>query len=313
MGGGATLNLSVNNLLTSSGTAGFAGTLNISGDTGAAILMTYSSELGQFNIANVTGLAPGYVLAYAATDLAIIANGPPTWQFATSGSWNDATKWSNSAPPSAVGAAAIVGAATSVALNITLDTPQTLGTLTFTNTASSAVGYTLAAGTAATGSLTLANTGSMASQIVVNGGSHGISAPVYLVGGDLAVSASNNGVLTISGSISQDATRNLTLNGDGTGELILSGTNNLGGSGGTATVASGTLVLNDIGALADGTSLTIGDATMFGGIQPAGASSATGAAPIVSLTTVPEPGTLALLAAIAGSAAFYYQSRRRRA
>jgi hypothetical protein len=221
--------------------------------------------------------------------------------------------------PSGIGAAAIVGTATSTpAVSITLDTPQTLGMLSFTNTgagSSPSGGYSLDAGTA--GSLTLDNSGA-ASQIVVNAGTHLITAPVFLVGSDLTVSASSSGILTISGNISQDATHNLTLNGDGTGELILSGSNNLGGSGGTATVSSGTLVLATGEALADGTSLTVGDASFFAsGIQPAGASGgaiagagSTGGA--VSIAPVPEPSTLMLVAAVLGSAAIYRRLHRKR-
>jgi hypothetical protein len=168
-----------------------------------------------------------------------------------------------------------------------------LGALTFTNTTSNAAGYTLAAGTA--GSLTLDNTGSTAN-IVVNGGSHGITAPLYLSNGTLEVSASNSGVLAISGIVSDfGAGASLQLDGDGTGQLVLSGTNTLGGVGATASVSSGTLVLANNEALADGTSLNVGDASAFGTVLPAG--SAESALPTLAISPVPEPGTTALLAA----------------
>jgi autotransporter-associated beta strand protein len=132
-----------------------------------------------------------------------------------------------------------------------------------------------------------------------------------IAGGNLAVSASSNGLLTISGNILDDSNsgsipanaRSLTLtSADGTGELILSGTNSY--AGGTF-VESGTLVLTNNEALAAGSSLTIGDASAFSA-GPTGAGSDTGAissrldqplAASPSITPVPEPGTLVLLLA----------------
>ncbi len=101
---------------------------------------------------------------------------------------------------------------------------------------------------------------------------------VLVASGLAAVDAELSGILSGSGG--------LTMAGNGT--LVLSGTNNTY-TGGTV-VEGGILVLESNGALADGSSLTIG----------AGAASifaAAAAAPAASLTAspVPEPGTLALL------------------
>ena len=300
-----TLDLRVGNLLTSTGSDSFGGTLNILGFSGGtAELISYSSRSGTFGI--VTGLTGAYQLVYTANQLDIVPSGPPTWQLATSGSWNDTSKWDTNTVPSGIGQSAVVSAATSASLTITLDGPQTLGALTFADSSSSGnhpAGYTLSAGSG--GSLTLDNSGS-AAQIIVANGKHTIATPVYLVGGDLTVSASNSGIVNISGSITQDATRNLILNGDGSGELILSGTNALGGIGGIATVSSGTLMLTNPHALADGTSLTVGNASLFGGIQPAGAAVASGTnsspSPL-AVVPVPEPGTLLLLAVVVAAGA----------
>jgi autotransporter-associated beta strand protein len=97
--------------------------------------------------------------------------------------------------------------------------------------------------------------------------------------------------------------------------LILSGANSFGGS---ATVSSGTLVLNNSAALADGTSLTVGSAAFFAGdIQPAGGASAN--APLAAadppsgypaIAPVPEPGTLALLGAILTGTLVYRRARK---
>ena len=269
--------------------------------TNSYTLATYAGLSGLTFSPSLSGLPPAYQLHALNNDLVLsVPTGTPIWQIAGSGSWTNQSNWSTFSVPNAIGATAIVGTATNSTWSITLDGPQTLGTLIFTNSGGNAgAGYSLDAGTAGTGSLTLDNSGA-AAQIVVTGGNHAVTAPVYLVSGDLSVSASNNGVLTISGSISQDITRNLTFGGDGSGELILSGTNNLGGSGAVATVLAGTLQLNNSEALADGTSLTVGDASFFGGIQPAGAfNGASGAGTAVSIAwPVPEPGTLAILAAI---------------
>jgi autotransporter-associated beta strand protein len=304
------LNLAVGNLITSAGSDSFAGTLNVLGFSGGTQeLMSYNSHMGTFD--HVAGLLPNYQLYYGANELDIVhfSTGAPIWQAVGGGSWNSQSNWNSFSVPNGAGKTAVVGADTGSSASITLDTPQTLGTLVFSNTSgNSAAGYSLDSGTA--GSLTLDNTGSTA-QIVVNAGTHAITAPVYLVGGDLTVSASNHGMLTIGGSITQDTTRNLTLDGDGTGELILSGSNSLGGTSGTATVSAGTLVLNNNEALADGPSLTVGDASaVFGGIQPAGASNASSGA--VSIAPVPEPGTLVLLAAVLGGLAIRRGYRRNR-
>jgi fibronectin-binding autotransporter adhesin len=148
-------------------------------------------------------------------------------------------------------------------------------------------------------------------EINVTSGTHSIAASVMIAGGNLAVSASSNGQLTISGSIADDSNsgsipaneRSLTLtSADGTGELVLSGTNSY--AGGTF-VESGTLILTNNEALAAGSSLTIGDASAFAG-GPSGAEADTGAvssglnSPLSaspSITPVPEPGTLVLVAA----------------
>jgi hypothetical protein len=161
---------------------------------------------------------------------------------------------------------------------------------------SSTNAYTLAQGTG--GTLTLTNSGSAAT-IAVDCGMHSILAPINLLGGDMTISVFNSGELTIGGGISQDAARNLTLGGDGSGQLILSGTNDLGGVGAAVAVSSGTLVLASDNAIADGSNLTVGDASSFDGIPPAGeAVAAAGAsAPFGNgLATVPEPSTLVLLA-----------------
>jgi autotransporter-associated beta strand protein len=223
---------------------------------------------------------------------------PPTWSTATSGSWTTGTKWSTGSSPSGAGQQAIVGATTASPLTITLDGPQTLGTLTFSNTVSNTAGYTLVPG--ASGTLTMNNSGSGA-QIRVVGGSQAISAPVILAE-DLTITSSAGTTLWISGDIRQQSGAH-ALTFTGPGSLILSGTN--GFSAGTI-VTAGTLIVTENTALPDGTSLTVGaGGTLTFDRSAAGypvAKTAVAAA-------VPEPGTLALLIA-AGALSAMYRKRR---
>ena len=109
-------------------------------------------------------------------------------------------------------------------------------------------------------------------------------------GGTLAV-GNNGAVSTFSGTIqnSNSAAGVLALTVVSGGTLTLTGTNTyLGGT----TVADGTLIVTNREAIADGTSLTVGNASAFPApVVPMSAPSA------AAVTPVPEPGTLALLAA----------------
>ena len=79
----------------------------------------------------------------------------------------------------------------------------------------------------------------------------------------------------------------------GTGELILSGTDTY--KGGT-TVDAGTLAIKTASALPDGTKLTVAAGGTFI-FDPALAEPVVGSAVTAGVAAVPEPGTLALLAA----------------
>ncbi len=283
VGSSGSLDLAIGNLLTSTNAASLNGTLNLFGSSGGTQeLIGYLSCSGSFSTA--TGIPSGYSLQYNPTQLDLVPGGPAAWAAATSGSWTDATKWStNPAVPSGAGQGAVLNAATTSSLTVTLDSPQTVGTLLLGNSASSTTGYTLSAGVS--GTLTLDNSGSTA-QITVSDGTHAISAPLILAG-DLAITPSGGATLAISGNVSQTGgARALTLNGPGT--LMLSGSD--GFSGGT-TVDAGTLILTSNTALLDGTNLTVG----AGGTLDFDPSA--GAAPSASVVTaVPEPGTFVLLA-----------------
>ena len=211
----------------------------------------------------------------------ITSHVPELWQASLGGSWTNAASWSPQTSPNGAGCA-VFGPSASSSCAITLDGNQTVGSLTFNNTA----GYALSAG--AGGSLTLNNSGGTGSQIVVLAGSHSIAAPVEIAGGDLTVTESSGGSLAISEDINDDnGAESLTLNGDGTGVLVLSGTNTYGGG---TIVEDGTLVVTNPAALLAGGNLTVGTeaASIFTPVAPATqAGDAT--------TAVPEPSTLVLL------------------
>ena len=74
----------------------------------------------------------------------------PFWTAAVSGSWTDASKWSSTpAVPGGAGQTVVLNAASTAPLTVTLDGPQTVGTLVFGNSTGSTTGYTLSAGSAA--------------------------------------------------------------------------------------------------------------------------------------------------------------------
>ena len=94
---------------------------------------------------------------------------------------------------------------------------------------------------------------------------------------------------------------------DGPGTLILSGSN--GYTSGTS-VNAGTLILAANNAIADGTSMSVGSGGTL--IFDVAAAAAPIAAEGASVSAVPEPGTLALLAAALGGAVAYRSVRSRR-
>jgi fibronectin-binding autotransporter adhesin len=284
MGALGTLNLSAGNLLISTGSASLAGALNVLSFSGSAELMSYSSETGAFG--TVAGIPGGYALQYTPTQLDIVVL--PSW-VAGNGNWSVGTNWSTGSSPNAPGQLAGLNQSNSGSVAINLDLPVTLGALQF---GTSTTSYTLSGNT-----LTFSNPGA-ASTVTVLGGTHAIESAVYLQGGGLAISVSNSGSLRIGGDISDDGNQeSLILNGDGSGQLVLSGTNTY--TGGTY-VNAGSLVVDSAASLPDGSSLTVGaGASSF--FAPLSAGPTAAASP-AGLAAVPEPGTLWLLLAALGSA-----------
>ncbi len=252
-------------------------------------LITFASSAGlALNDFHVAGLVPGYKLVLQSTDLALISTGTAIWT-APGGSWNAAANWSTLSAPGGVGALAVMSSTATSPTTITLDTPQTLGSLVFDNTG----GYTLAPGVS--GSLTMSNTGGAPGKITVLDGSQTITAPLKFSGSAASFLVSDSGDLNLAGSVSAlSGSVLLTLSSpDGTGVLTLSGTNKLGDG---ADVVSGTLVLDGAKALAAGSSLWIGSGN--GPEATAQSVSQTSDAGQANLASVPEPGTSGLLAVV---------------
>jgi fibronectin-binding autotransporter adhesin len=307
---GASGALNINDLypLSVSGSANFVSGSSIDISTAGIVtpdlLMTYTSSMGTLTkvyVNGVLGLPSGDSLSYSGGSLEVVAAGPPTstWANSTGGNWSIANNWTPSVP-NAQGAVAILGSNLLTSDTVTLDSPQTVGTLVFNN---SAAGYTLSGA-----KLTLDNTGGTAagSQVMLIAGTHSISAPLMLSNGSLTVTANNSSNLTISGNITDDnGAEGLTLAGDGTGMLILSGANTYGGG---TNVLQGTLVIDTASALLDGSSLSVGQgaSSLFApAAGPAAAVSAGG------VTAVPEPGAIGLLLAAIWSAFAGYRFSKR--
>jgi autotransporter-associated beta strand protein len=220
------------------------------------------------------------------------------WANAVNGNWSDASKWTNGVP-NANGAQAVFSVATSANVAVTLDAPQTVGSLQFGNSGNASFGYTLNG--SGSNKLTLNNLGT-ADTITVTGGMHTINAPVIL-SNDLVVAGSGGSVWTLSFGTTSSITDNgqgLSLTMDAfTGTLILSGSDNYGG--GTDVVA-GTLIVTNPGAIADGSDLDVGTGMLA-------LSAAVVPSSVQSAATVPEPRSTALAAAAAGLLAGWRRCR----
>jgi len=211
-----------------------------------------------------------------------------SWASAVSGIWSDVRKWTGGVP-NAAGAIAVFNTSTTAALTITLENPQTVGTLQFGNSGGANVGYTLSG--SGSDNLTLNNSGSGVT-IAITDSSHVINAPVVLAD-NLRVTTGGSNRWTLSFGTASSITDNgsgysLTMSGSG-GTLVLSGSDTY--SGGT-TVTAGTLAVTSSIALPGRTSLTVGAGGTFV-FDPAMSGAPAAAA---AIHAVPEPSTFVLLA-----------------
>ena len=308
IGSSGSLDLGLGNVLTSSGPAAFStaarSTSSVPSGTLPELLMTYSGPASRHVLHRHLEWLSDWPARTSSTSPAARSNstarlrlsGPTVWQGSLSNSWTDTTSWNTGIVPNAAGAMVLVGSATAAPTAITLDGAESVGQLTLTATSATS-GYTLASGNG--GSLTMSS-GSVGvpAQILITTGSHSISAPVSLAGA-LSIVPTAGMSLTITGNISEQTPGAGRLSLDGPGTLVLGGSNSY--TGGTSVTANGaTLVITSGNSIAANTNLTVdaGGTFVFDPNGSAGNLVATASArPAGAIAAVPEPGTLALLAA----------------
>jgi fibronectin-binding autotransporter adhesin len=309
------LNVTIGSPLASPTSVTLAGSsnMNLFGaiPTTPELLLTFGTLAGRFGSVFDNGSpVPAGDLHYSSNSISVYAlpfSGAGTW-LGTATNWSSATGWTdgtNNGVPGdgsrgvGVDTATFNGMGSVTAVN--LDIFANLAALNFSGT-----NYTLSGG----GALTMQSTAGT-SYVTVSNGTQTIANSMTIAGGSLAIAVNGNGVLNISGNIYDDnGLESLTLNGDGTGQLVLSGANNYGGG---TNVLAGTLVLDSASALVDGSSLTVGQGALSLFAPAAGLSLASSEA---GATAVPEPGALilsiaALLIAALRSAVLYRRVRAR--
>ena len=228
--------------------------------------MACSSTAGSgFTVTGLTGPLSGDTLGFSNGYIDIVSgavfSGSATW--VSSGSsllWSNSANWADNSSglpgvPGTAGRPAdtVTFSNSSSAASITLDVNPSLAALTFSGTNN----FTISG----SGSLTLSNTSTGMAGVTVSGGTQTIASTMQIAGGNLLVTASNSGWLAVPGNISDDGNqRALTLAGDGSGQLVLGGSNSY--TGGTY-VEQGTLVANTSGAIPDSSALIIGAGGTF--------------------------------------------------
>ena len=189
MGGAGALNLTIGSLLTTNNLNSinnlFGGTLNLflsGGTSGGEQLISYGNNAfsGSFTTVDLNGTPDPSLassLQYTANALELPGgssfSGTAAWATGA-GNWS-VGPWSPNTAPTKAGNTAILNNASSPLVSVVLDVPVSVGTLVLGNTDSSPTsGFSISS----TGgnALTLDNSGST-SHIIVQGGTHAISAP----------------------------------------------------------------------------------------------------------------------------------------
>ena len=228
-----------------------------------------------------------------------VTSGNMNWAGPSGGSWSIGV-WSDTAAGGAPVAPGLnpawthsdvanFSSGTGSAATVNLDLSPSLRAIAFTGT----TGYTLAG---AGGTLSLNNGGGGAA-IAVNASAQSVIDAPVLLADNLTVTGSGALLYAASSSIADNgAGLSLTLNASG-GTLVLSGSDSF--TGGT-NVQAGRLIVTSPDGIADGTSVTVGDPTFFPPEARAAIPSArTNIIPAMAVAPVPEPATLAILAATA--------------
>jgi autotransporter-associated beta strand protein len=213
------------------------------------------------------------------------------WVSNSNGAWSAPANWSATVPNGIDSVATLGNVAAAESLNVTLDTNVTLGTVIL----NSSNGYTLGG----TGTLIMRTTVNNPAIYAANGNDV-VEVSALSLAGPLNVTVSS-GSLTINSDIGESAAgMGLTMAGPGT--LILCGSNSFTGG---AYVESGTTILTNNEGLADGSNLTVGDASLFALVVPNLAANG------ITPSSVPEPSTRALFTAAIFIAAVCHRLRSR--
>ena len=297
---------SVTDVRTLSGTAGMAGAIS------GTVTLTTSGE-------GLSGEQPINVLVpYTAQ----VTSGNAIWTSTSSSSWGTHPNWTDSgstvhAAPGTFAGFTNTDTATFNGQDgvptINVDTNVSLAGLNFSGT-----NYTLTG----SGSITLDSAGGTATVLANGGGTQTIASALVLSPTAVAsFQPDSTSVIVVGGSNGttiSGMTTGGTLSLDGPGELVLlPGTINTTAA---TIVSQGTLDVLDPEALADGSSLTVGDASLFApsvelgnhaGSEALASHAGGGTISAPGLAAVPEPGTLALAAGGAALLALLYRRRRR--
>ncbi len=227
-----------------------------------------------------------YRMYLSTTTLSMVTATVPTWAAAVSGSWSNVGNWIGGVPGT-IGAGAVFNAPTATVLTITVNAPQTLGTLLLGDSAAAGAGYTLTG----TGSntLTLNNSGNGAT-IVVPNGTHAVNLPIVL---NDNLTISNNASLTLGGAIANGSNGPMGITLSGSGRLTLVGGNTYSGK---TTVSGGTLTLANPLSLQDSTvNVTAGGALSFAaGVTSPSLGGLTGGVNIGLATAASQPVMLSV-------------------
>lgn len=167
-----------------------------------------------------------------------------TWNHAFGGSWNESNKWTNGVPNGVGGEARLLGSIVTPA-RIALDTPVTLGKLSFENTRA----YNISG----PGTLRLHGNGTGA-HVHVKGGSHQISADVS-TGSNVLLEIDGVNQLVMTGRLDNTAGHVLTKSGPGS--LFIDGAQKHGVGAGLVSV-SGSVYLQTNAGTGAGPNLNLG-------------------------------------------------------
>ncbi len=167
--------------------------------------------------------------------------------------WGTSTNWNpNSVPTAASNVRFNASDDNSTVSNIQLRANQVANSLTFNDVNDN---FSLINGT---GSRTLTLTSGDITRSAGSSGTQSLAFTTLALGGDAAMNIAGTGSLTISSAII-DSGGSRSLTKSGAGELILSGTNTFSGA---TTVSAGTLTLQSISALGSGGTLTLAGGTL---------------------------------------------------